>query len=144
MAITFEPKGPELKIDETTFKFKRVSQAELNAWNLKNNPFKDRSEPEKRRIQALIQEGKISDVDYTEEEIERSLNQLPRFAVDFCTDVKPIKSPDGSEIEYSSLSQDQKLILFEELYSESEDFSDFLLAYKAGVKKKFTELASDK
>jgi hypothetical protein len=82
--------------------------------------------------------GAVKFEDYTLEEQELSLKQMPLFCVEFIVDVDNIEL--GGQT-FKSLDKDQKLMLFEELYQENADFSAFVLSYKNGAKKKFTEMA---
>lgn len=141
--LKFEPRGPELEIEGTKFLFKRASQHDLNKWNLENNPFKNRSKEEKFQIQKLINNKKVEKIEYTDEEINESIAQMPKFALDFCENVLGLENGEGEALEFNELSEDMKLILFEELYNENENFSDFLISYKSGTKKKFTEVVRD-
>ena len=138
MSLKFEPRGPELDIEGTIFKFKRVSGSELMTWSAKNNPFKNRPPAERKELIEKIIAGEVKFEDYTLEEQELSLQQMPLFCVDFIVDVDNI---DLGGQTFKALDKQQKLMLFEELYQENADFSAFVLSYKNGAKKKFTEVA---
>jgi hypothetical protein len=139
MSLKFEPRGPELDIQGTIFKFKRVSGSELMTWSAKNNPFKNRPPEERKLLIEKIIAGEIKFEDYTLEEQELSLNQMPMFCMAFINDIDNLDL--GGELTFKDLDKEQKFRLFEELYQENAEFSAFVLSYKNGAKKKFTEVA---
>ena len=139
MALKFEPRGPELNIEDTIFKFKRVSNSELMTWSAKNNPFAKRPIEERNELIEKIIAGETKFENYTAEEQELSLKQMPKFCLEFIKGVDNIDFGEG--ITFDNLEEDQKLRLFEELYQENAEFSAFVLAYKNGAKKKFIEVA---
>lgn len=142
MPISFEPKGPVYTQDGTEIEFKRVNQVELNKFNYENNPFKNREKDEYNEILKKIFEGKIEEIEFTHEETQISISQIPKFCVEFVKNVKNLVV-DGVVVEWSSFDDEMKYIFFDELYNDSEDFRDFVLAVKNGSKKKFTEMAQD-
>lgn len=143
MPISFEPKGPVYIQDGTEIEFKRVTQADLNRFNLDNNPFKNRSKEEREEIYSLIREGKIDQIEYTPEENQISLKQMPMFCVQFVVDVRNLVDPNGAILDYKEFTEEMKLIFFDDLYFSSDDFRDFVSAVKSGTKKKFAEMAQD-
>lgn len=143
MPISFEPKGPVYIQDGTEIEFKRVTQADLNRFNLDNNPFKNRSKEEREEIYSLIREGKIDQIEYTPEENQISLKQMPMFCVQFVVDVRNLVDPNGATLDYKEFTEEMKLIFFDDLYFSSDDFRDFVSAVKSGTKKKFAEMAQD-
>lgn len=142
MPLSFVPKGPVYIQEGTEIHFKRASQIELNKFNYENNPFKDRDEKEYKEILKQIIAGNIDEIEFTHEETQVSISQMPKFCLEFVTDVKNL-IVDGEQIEWSSLGDDMKYIFFDELYQESEDFRDFVSAVKNGAKKKFAEVDKD-
>ena len=143
MALSFQPKGPVFIEDGTEIHFKRVSQADLNKFNLDNNPFKKRSKEEKKDIYKKIADGKFDEIELTPNEKYITDSQMSLFCLEFVTDIKNLVDQDGSVIDFNSLPKDHKLIFFEDLYFNNDDFRDFVIAVKSGAKKKFIEMAED-
>jgi len=143
MPISFEPKGPVYTQDGTEIEFKRVTQADLNKFNLDNNPFKNRTKEEREHIYQLIRDGEIGKIEYTPEENQISLKQMPMFCLEFVVDVRNLNDTAVNPIDFKNLDNEMKLIFFDELYFSSDDFRDFVNAVKSGSKKKFTEMAQD-
>jgi len=143
MALSFQPKGPVFIEDGSEIHFKRVSQADLNKFNLDHNPFKKRSKEEKKDIYKKIADGKFDEIELTPNEKYITDSQMSLFCLEFVTDVKNLVDQDGSVIDFNLLPKDHKLIFFEDLYFNNDDFRDFVIAVKSGAKKKFIEMAED-
>jgi hypothetical protein len=143
MALKFVPRGPEYTEDGTTISFRRITQGDLNKFNLENNPFKDRPQEERTEIIKQILEGKFHEIDMTPDESAQSMNQMPIFCVEFVEDIKNLLDHNGTPIIYQELNFEMKKILFDDLYFSNDDFRDFVLAVKDGSKKKFTEVDED-
>ena len=144
MALKFVPRGPEYSEDGTIIEFNRITQGDLNKFNLENNPFKDRPREERTEIIQMIIDGKYNEIDMTPEESAQSMNQMPIFCVSFVKDIKNLVNHNGTLIKYNELTFEMKKILFDDLYYSNDDFRDFVLAVKDGSKKKFAKMDEDK
>lgn len=134
--IKFERRGPIFEKDGTKIFFKRVSQAEINEFNIKHNPFRDRAPDDKKIVMQMIREGRMDEVEYTDSEVSLSLQQIPLFCVEFVDKITGLEDGRGDPLEYDTLPDQHKVIFFEDLYNEDDDFRDFVLAVKVGAKKK--------
>jgi len=143
MALSFQPKGPVYIEDGTEIHFKRASQADLNKFNLDHNPFKNRSTEDRKEVYKKISDGKLDEIELTPDEKYITDSQMSTFCLEFVADVKNLVDQEGTVIDFNSLPKDHKLIFFEDLYFNDDDFRDFVIAVKNGAKKKFTEMAQD-
>jgi len=129
--LKFELSGPEFEKEGTLFKFKRVTFNQVYAWDLQNSIMDDMSEKRQKEFQARSEKKESNWTYFTKKEQAELLKATPKFCIDFCIDVENL----DSEIPYKEFSEDQKL-LFWDVISEHNDFSDWLLKYKSGAEKK--------
>ena len=125
MAIKFSSslKGPSITIDETVFTFKRINEQTFNKWFIKLG------------IKTSGQELKFDELSPDKQVL--IIENESRFLSDNLYSFDNLINEDtGKPFKPSEMTEEIKVMIFEELLDSNKEFAAFSDAYRSGVKKK--------